>query len=82
MQEPDAEEFGEREEVNGATHARELFSAALESGAVDKKGYEACPAGHLCTRTENQGSRGGPGAKVSAQCPPAGARTYIDGAGP
>ncbi|MFJ1958421.1 hypothetical protein ACIOGT_36140 [Streptomyces microflavus] len=53
LQEPDPEEFGEREEVNGAAHANALFAAALKSGAVDKKGCEACPANHLCTRTED-----------------------------
>ncbi|MFJ8762048.1 hypothetical protein [Streptomyces cyaneofuscatus] len=40
-------------EANGGAHTEELFVAAQESGAVDQKGCEACPAGHLCTRTEN-----------------------------
>lgn len=52
LQEPDPEEFGRHEEVNGTAHARRLFAAALESGAVDEKGCDACPAGHLCTRAE------------------------------
>ncbi|MFF8619239.1 hypothetical protein [Streptomyces sp. NPDC015350] len=53
LQEPDPNEFGRREEVNGPAHARNLFAEALASGAVDEKGCEACPAGHLCTRTED-----------------------------
>ncbi|MEV6810243.1 hypothetical protein [Streptomyces sp. NPDC051132] len=52
LEEPDPEEYGRREEVNGTARARKLFAAALASGAVDEKGCEACPAGHLCTRTE------------------------------
>jgi hypothetical protein len=52
LEEPDAEAYGQHDGVNGAAHARELFAAALASGAVDEKGCEACPAGHLCTRTE------------------------------
>lgn len=53
LQEPDPKKFGQHEGVNGTAHAKKLFAAALESGAVDEKGCEACPAGHLCTRTED-----------------------------
>lgn len=53
LEEPDPEVYGQREGVNGTAHARELFAAALVSGAVDEKGCEACPAGHLCTRAED-----------------------------
>ncbi|MFE1781268.1 hypothetical protein ACFW9F_01405 [Streptomyces sp. NPDC059506] len=52
LEEPDPEEYGRHEGVNGVEHARELFAAALASGYVDEKGCEACPAGHLCTRAE------------------------------
>ncbi|AEY94168.1 hypothetical protein SHJG_p1037 (plasmid) [Streptomyces hygroscopicus subsp. jinggangensis 5008] len=53
LEEPDPEAYGQREGVNGTAHARELFAAALASGAVDEKGCEACPADHLCTRAED-----------------------------
>ncbi|MFZ3562696.1 hypothetical protein ACOKM5_42955 [Streptomyces sp. BH097] len=53
LEEPDPAAFGLHEGVNGTAHARKLFAAALASGAVDEKGCEACPTGHLCTRTEN-----------------------------
>ncbi|MFC7830906.1 hypothetical protein [Streptomyces sp. NPDC057375] len=52
LERPDPEVYGRHEGVNGTEHAKELFAAALASGAVDEKGCEACPAGHLCTRTE------------------------------
>lgn len=51
MEEPDPEAYGQHQGVNGTEHAKELFAAALASGYVDEKGCEACPAGHLCTRT-------------------------------
>jgi hypothetical protein len=41
------------DQMNGTARARELFAAALASGVVDERGCEACPAGHLCTRTEH-----------------------------
>jgi hypothetical protein len=53
LEEPDPVAYGRHEGVNGAVHARKLFAAALASGAVDEKGCEACPTGHLCTRTED-----------------------------
>ncbi|WAU78486.1 hypothetical protein O1Q96_01250 (plasmid) [Streptomyces sp. Qhu-G9] len=53
LEKPDPEAYSRREGMNGTAHARELFAAALASGAVDEKGCEACPAGHLCTRTED-----------------------------
>ncbi|MFE1949893.1 hypothetical protein ACFW9D_05425 [Streptomyces sp. NPDC059524] len=51
LEEPDPEVYGTHESVNGTEHAKELFAAALASGAVDEKGCEACPCGHLCTRS-------------------------------
>jgi len=53
LEDPDPEAFGQHDGVNGTDHARKLFAAARESGAVDEKGCEACPVGHLCTRTES-----------------------------
>ncbi|WP_424863894.1 hypothetical protein [Streptomyces sp. MMS24-I29] len=54
LEEPDPAVYGAHEGVNGTAHARELFAAARASGYVDHKGCEACPAGHLCTRTNDE----------------------------
>ncbi|MET8816427.1 hypothetical protein ABZW47_31055 [Streptomyces sp. NPDC004549] len=51
LEEPDPEVYGRHQGVNGSEHAKELFAAALASGFVDEKGCEACPTGHLCTRS-------------------------------
>ncbi|MEU6925553.1 hypothetical protein [Streptomyces sp. NPDC046631] len=51
LQTADPAAYGTHNGVNGTEHARELFAAAHASGFVDYKGCEACPAGHLCTRT-------------------------------
>jgi hypothetical protein len=51
LDEPDPEVYGQHEGVNGTEHAKELFAAALASGYVEEKGCEACPTGHLCTRS-------------------------------
>ena len=53
LEEPDPEVYGKHNGVNGTEHAKELFAAALASGYVDEKGCEACPTGHLCTRTDD-----------------------------
>lgn len=52
LREPDPEEYGQHASVNGTEHAKQLFAAALASGFVDQKGCEACPTGHLCTRSD------------------------------
>jgi hypothetical protein len=54
LEEPDPEVYGRHKGVNGPEHAKKLFAAALASGFVDEKGCEACPTGHLCTRTETE----------------------------
>lgn len=53
LRHPDPAEFGRHNGINGTEHARELFAAASASGFVDYKGCEACPTGHLCTRSED-----------------------------
>ncbi|MFJ1782549.1 hypothetical protein ACIOKA_38220 [Streptomyces anulatus] len=52
LSEPDPKVYGTHAGVNGTRHARELFAAARASGYVDYKGCDACPTGHLCTRTD------------------------------
>ena len=52
LEEPNPADYAEHEGVNGLENAKELFAAALASGYVDEKGCEACPAGHLCTRSD------------------------------
>ncbi|MEU9849222.1 hypothetical protein [Streptomyces sp. NPDC047985] len=52
LSEPDPVVYGTHAGVNGTEHARELFAAARASGFVEYKGCEACPTGHLCTRTD------------------------------
>lgn len=52
LEEPDPAVYGTHKGVNGTEHAKELFAAALASGFVDEKGCEACPTGHLCTRSD------------------------------
>ncbi|MCX4489812.1 hypothetical protein OG890_38885 [Streptomyces anulatus] len=52
LEEADPVVYGTHIGVNGTEHARELFAAARASRFVDYKGCEACPAGHLCTRTD------------------------------
>ncbi|MFF1691694.1 hypothetical protein [Streptomyces sp. NPDC058254] len=52
LEDPDPEQYGTHEGVNGTKHAKELFAAALSSGFVDRKGCEACPSGHLCTSSD------------------------------
>lgn len=52
LSEPDPKVYGTHEGVNGTEHARELFAAARASGFVDYRGCSACPAGHLCTRSD------------------------------
>lgn len=54
LREPDPEEYGGHKSVNGPEHARQLFAAGEASGFVDYKGCEACPTGHLCTRSEDE----------------------------
>lgn len=53
LETPDPAVYGTHAGVNGTEHAKELFTAALASGYVDEKGCEVCPAGHLCTRTDD-----------------------------
>lgn len=52
LEEPDPAVYGTHKGVKGTEHAKELFAAALASGFVDEKGCEACPTGHLCTRSD------------------------------
>ncbi|MFD0422607.1 hypothetical protein [Streptomyces parvus] len=51
LTEPDPEIYGTHAGVNGTRHARKLFAAARASGYIEYAGCDACPAGHLCTRT-------------------------------
>ncbi|MEU3006646.1 hypothetical protein [Streptomyces sp. NPDC007020] len=51
LSEPDPEVYGTHTGVDGTQHARELFAAARASGYVEYAGCDACPTGHLCTRT-------------------------------
>lgn len=57
LSEPDPKVYGTHAGVNGTKHARELFAAARASGYVDYKGCDACPAGHLCTRSDDEGEQ-------------------------
>lgn len=54
LEEPDPAAYGTHKGVNGVKHATELFAAARDSGYVDYKGCDVCPAGHLCTREDTQ----------------------------
>ncbi|MBL1120473.1 hypothetical protein JK364_50515 [Streptomyces sp. 110] len=57
LEEPDAEEFGQLDGVNGPDHARQLFAAVEAGGLLDYRGCEACPAACLCPRSqEHRGS--------------------------
>ncbi|MEC4015361.1 hypothetical protein [Streptomyces sp. H27-D2] len=49
-QEPDPEEYGAFDGVNGSDHARQLFAAIRATGWLDRKDCETCPAARLCTR--------------------------------
>ncbi|MFH8411279.1 hypothetical protein ACH4FX_41920 [Streptomyces sp. NPDC018019] len=48
---PDPEEYGAFDGVGGTEHAKELFAAVEATGWADQRGCEACPAGHLCTKS-------------------------------
>lgn len=52
LEKPDPAVYGTHKGVNGTEHARQLFDEAKASGFVDYKGCDACPTGHLCTRSE------------------------------
>lgn len=54
LEEPDPEEFGKFDRVDGPNHARQLFAEVEATGWLDYRGCEACPAGHLCSRNEGQ----------------------------
>lgn len=50
-EEPDFEEFAARHHDGDAEAARSAWDLAWSSGHIEQRGCEACPAGHLCTRT-------------------------------
>ncbi|WP_329111822.1 hypothetical protein [Streptomyces sp. NBC_01353] len=54
LQKPTFEDFVEHHQGTDIDNARRLWDAAWASGFVDYKGCEACPAGHLCTRSDRQ----------------------------
>ncbi|MFJ7494458.1 hypothetical protein ACIQZB_25205 [Streptomyces sp. NPDC097727] len=56
--EPDPEEFGRFEGVDGSDHARRLSAAVEAIGLVDHRGCGACPAGRLCTRGSEETAPG------------------------
>ncbi|MEV0604262.1 hypothetical protein AB0I82_33885 [Streptomyces sp. NPDC050315] len=52
LEEPDPEEYGLFDGVDGTERARALFAEVDATGLVDHQGCEACPAAHLCTRED------------------------------
>ncbi|MGW0735590.1 hypothetical protein [Streptomyces sp. NPDC002851] len=51
LEEPDALEFGRFAGTGGTARAHALFAAVKATKWLEHRGCEACPAGHLCTRS-------------------------------
>ncbi|MFF4735071.1 hypothetical protein ACFY2W_04095 [Streptomyces sp. NPDC001262] len=54
LDEPDPEAFGQFDGIGGPAHARRLFAEIEATGWLNYRGCEACPAGHLCSRSEGR----------------------------
>lgn len=52
LEDPDPAKYAKHNGVGSMERAQELFTAAEDSGWIDYKGCDACPTGHLCTRTD------------------------------